>query len=361
MAQQGGGGSELVGATTLAHRGRRYGLGPTVDGGYAIWDVTLRGAPVRSFPGTPEGWNDAWHAYQELEASYLPPSRWTRGQPIVPQPMRAGQVLDAGVNLYRLHFRTLMPLVAVVVIPVELLTLLISLQVPSSRAALVVQIGVIVLIALFSVALMTAAVLRTAADAYIGQPPRIGSALRFALTRVHSILWVSLLVGLLVLIPMIPTVVAALARAPDALVVILGIAGAAGVIAIAVTFMFAPPIVVVDDVRGSRALGRSRMLTRGFRWRIFGTLLLAYLLAAVVAFVIALPFTPLTQGEITGELTTGGWIAVSIRDSLTQIITTPFTTVVTVLLYFDARVRKEALDLEIMAQQLGEPAGEPGG
>jgi hypothetical protein len=35
-----------------------------------------------------------------------------------------------------------------------------------------------------------------------------------------------------------------------------------------------------------------------------------------------------------------------------SVVTTPFLTIVVVLLYFDQRIRKEGLDLSIMAQEL---------
>ena len=47
-----------------------------------------------------------------------------------------------------------------------------------------------------------------------------------------------------------------------------------------------------------------------------------------------------------------GWPLYAIGISLAAIITTPFTTLITVLLYFDLRIRKEAFDLEVMAHEM---------
>jgi hypothetical protein len=36
-----------------------------------------------------------------------------------------------------------------------------------------------------------------------------------------------------------------------------------------------------------------------------------------------------------------------------NVLTTPYTNLVVVLLYFDARIRKEGFDMEVMARELG--------
>src|SRR6266511_3501011 len=51
----------------------------------------------------------------------LPKTRWARGRPVPLHPMRVGEMLDAAINLYRTHWRTLMVIVAFVVVPPSLL------------------------------------------------------------------------------------------------------------------------------------------------------------------------------------------------------------------------------------------------
>ena len=55
----------------LLHMGSRYGLG-TGTGVYGIWDAQAPGAPVRTFPATPEGWGEAWTAFSALEPASRP-------------------------------------------------------------------------------------------------------------------------------------------------------------------------------------------------------------------------------------------------------------------------------------------------
>jgi hypothetical protein len=64
----------FAGAVSIDYRGVRYALGRTNDG-YVIWDSAAGGAPIRSYPLTQEGWQQAWTAYyQELEGAPPQPS-----------------------------------------------------------------------------------------------------------------------------------------------------------------------------------------------------------------------------------------------------------------------------------------------
>jgi hypothetical protein len=47
-----------------------------------------------------------------------------------------------------------------------------------------------------------------------------------------------------------------------------------------------------------------------------------------------------------------GWLLRAVGSAAASVVTTPFVTIVVVLLYFDQRIRKEGLDLSIMAQEL---------
>jgi hypothetical protein len=68
------GAGPLDGAESIDYRGAGYGLGRTA-GGYAIWDLRTGGAPVLTFPLTPESWPQAWRAYQQLEQQLTSPGQ----------------------------------------------------------------------------------------------------------------------------------------------------------------------------------------------------------------------------------------------------------------------------------------------
>src|SRR5207244_780060 len=103
--------------------------------------------------------------------------------------------------------------------------------------------------------LLAGAMAKATADLYLGGLPDVGSVLSFAMSRLAAILLVTLLVGLSIVGGFI-------------LLVIPGII-------IAVRLSTATVVVVVEDVRGRKALGRSWRLIKGHTWRLFVTLFLA--------------------------------------------------------------------------------------
>lgn len=364
----------------LVYRGTRYGLGRAGDR-YVIWDMSA-GTGLDTFPLTDGGWRSAWDAYQGLESAvaFVPTRTWRKGHPIPLREMRLGQLLDAGFKLYRMLFAVLVPLVALVLVPYNFAYLgalrgtLAELegfaqpQVPVGPppdferlflTLMAVSISALVILALLQT-FLTGAVVRAAADAYVGHEPRMGAIAGAAVRRVHSLLWVSLLIGLAWLaLPMLLIVVGAAIGADAGVFFVL----AAFVLLIypgllfVVRFRFAPPMVMIEDLRGTRALGRSWRLARGHSWRIFGIMLLVGLMTAVVGGVIALPFD--IAAGFMGGVAGSGWAVQALGASISGILTTPYATLVTVLLYFDIRIRKEAFDLQLMAQQIGAspPAG----
>jgi hypothetical protein len=114
-----------------------------------------------------------------------------------------------------------------------------------------------------------------------------------------------------------------------------------------VRYLFGSTVLVVEGRKGTKALGRSWRLAKGHFWKVFGTYILAGIMAAIVASILRLP-----GDALFSAVGPAGWPFAAIGLSLAAILTTPFTTLITVLLYFDLRIRKEAFDLEIMAREM---------
>lgn len=108
-----------------------------------------------------------------------------------------------------------------------------------------------------------------------------------------------------------------------------------------------------------KAMRRSAKLVRGSWWRVFGIQLLAQLLVMIVSSVILLPFSRVAA-VITGEsgasaldemvVTNFGWtylIITGVGSVIGAMLTLPIVAGVTVLLYIDQRIRREALDVEL--------------
>jgi hypothetical protein len=119
---------------------------------------------------------------------------------------------------------------------------------------------------------------------------------------------------------------------------------------LSIRLLVAPVALVVEGAGPASALERSWRLTNGQWWRTCGVevlkvvmLLAAYVLIETPIFVLSLVAGPV------------GWLLLAIGGSLVQIFATPFLVAVTVVIYFDLRIRKEAFDLAVTAQRLQSP------
>lgn len=260
--------------------------------------------------------------------------------------MGVGELLDAAIRLYRRNWKTLMAIVAFVQVPFAFLNQLVVSRIEDPfvqdgqlvafeenlRTSFIVGLVFLAIAFLLLTPFMTAAIVRAVADSYLGRDPSVGSSYRFALSRFGSLLLVIFLSGL--------------AIAGGFILLIIP-----GLIMYA-RLAFAPAAVVVEDLRGSKALNRSWRLSRGMFWKIFGTIFLAGVLASVVTGILLVP-----AGISADALGPNVWLLQGVLAAVATVITTPFTTMIPVLLYFDARIRKEGFDLSVMAQQLASSPG----
>lgn len=124
-----------------------------------------------------------------------------------------------------------------------------------------------------------------------------------------------------------------------------------------IRFSLASPALMLEKQSIVKSMSRSTKLVRGSWWRVLGIQLLAGIIANIVAAIIVVPFTFLAaalSGEGVGGFVNGtgdlGWtflIISGIGSVIGSMITFPITAGVTVLLYIDQRIRREALDLEL--------------
>jgi hypothetical protein len=279
--------------------------------------------------------------------------------------MRVGETIDAAVTIFRLHWKTLMAIVAFVQVPLALIQQTLARAsgaptVPSFDPAApppeidpipLVIAGVFGLLELLIARpFLTAAILRAIAGAYLGESVSVGQAFSFALRRIGAILWVLVLTLLgIFAAPAATGVLLGLLAQTDAVAIgiVLFIASFVLVVILWVRWLFGPAVVVVEDRRGTAALARSWQLSARSFWKLFGTTLLALLLTQIVGGVLvslsfALAFIPGPIGAVLSAAVVAG----------AAIVTEPFAAAVTVLLYFDMRIRKEAMDLSILAREV---------
>jgi hypothetical protein len=264
-----------------------------------------------------------------------------RVRPLPLRQMGIGELVDGAVKLYRRDWAPLTGIAALVLIPLTFIQLWVTQTMVSSVdvfatdaefAAMTIQLVLVTVVflvvqLLIAQPFLVAAISRAAADAYLGEQVTLGGTLRYALSRLPAILWVTVITlvvttaGLLLLI--IPGIIAA------------------------VRLTLAPAVVVVEDVRGTKAIGRSWNLTAGHFWRVLGTLILSGIITAVGAAIIQIP-----AELITTMIGPDGWPVSALGSAVASALITPFSLLIVVLLYFDLRVRKEGYDIEVMAQEL---------
>lgn len=122
-----------------------------------------------------------------------------------------------------------------------------------------------------------------------------------------------------------------------------------------VMWVVATPAMFVEGLGLGEAVGRSRMLTQGRWWRTF----LLLLLIGVIFIAVRIALGAFTQVIQLGlDLFMSPFISTAIASSLAQLVdalVNPILQIAIVLIYFDLRVRREALDLFQMAQQVAAP------
>jgi hypothetical protein len=248
------------------------------------------------------------------------------GQAALPRPLRIGEILSTAFQLYRRHWRTLLAIAGVVVVPLTLLQYLLgdwlrsrgevtSYQQISTATWAVGAAGLVAgLAGLLMYLVLTGAITRAVAAEVAGEDPSLEQSYRFGFHRLGSVLAVSVLVGLATIAGFILFIIPG---------IYIGIRLAVSVEAL-----------VVEGRRGSQAMGRSWALVGGHWWHAFGALVVAGLLTGLVNAVITTPFN------------NTGWFVQAIAAAIATVITLPYGVLVGVLLYLDLRARKENLTLE---------------
>ena len=199
------------------------------------------------------------------------------------------------------------------------------------------------------------------AEAVLGRRTDIGAAWVAARPRLLPLVGLTLLNGLVVVVllglPVLAGVLTGLASGL-AFGLLAGIplllAGVALLVFVQVRFfLLAPPALVLERTGVRASLRRAGTLSRDQFWRLLGISLLTTLVVGLVSQVVAVPLGLL---GLLGPLAlpgTGGALVLVFSSYLTQVVvgavTTPFSSAVVALQYVDQRIRKEGLDMTLLA------------
>ncbi|MFJ6700825.1 glycerophosphoryl diester phosphodiesterase membrane domain-containing protein [Streptomyces sp. NPDC091272] len=305
------------------------------------------------------------------------------------RPLGVGDILDGAVSTMRAHWRTVLGVSVTIAVLMQIADTVVQRyllpapvtvdpnadsaealrQSAESMRSTLLTMGPSTLITLIGTLFTTALLTIVVSRSVLGRPVNLSDAWREARPRLLPLL------GLSLLFPLGAAVIMTVGVLPGLLVgsgVGAAVAALGGLVALVVLiwlvvrFALAPPALMLERQGVVQSLRRSAKLVRGSWWRVFGIMLLTMLLTFIVAMIIGLFFgliAVLVDGDGFSNLLKGadpnfGWgflIISGIGAVIASAITYPLTAGVTVLLYVDQRIRREALDLD-----LARAAGLPG-
>jgi hypothetical protein len=308
----------------------------------------------------------------------LPPGVVKPG--IIPlRPLTLSEIFNGAVGYIRANPKTTLGLTAVVVVVMQIVALIAKAG-PLTAASEVVgpaaeatsgqttawtlSMAVGGLVTWLASILLSGILTVIVGRAVFGSTITIGEAWDKVRGRLPALIGLAALeaAGVIVLIGLVVTILAAVSSIGNgAAAIVFGlplVLASIAILAFLYTMLsFAPVLIVLERLTVMRAIGRSFALVRNSFWRVLGFRALTAVVVFVIADAIAAPFTFVGQlmasTHSTGPALIGATLA-TIGAAIGQIVTTPFSAGVLVLLYTDRRIRAEAFDLVL---QSGAAAG----
>ncbi len=243
------------------------------------------------------------------------------------RPLSLGEVLDTSFGIYRTLFAPLLVVSAFTqAIPLALSVFVEAAGGMLQQPALwVLSIGLAVVFG----AVGTAASTFLVAETYLGTGLSWQEAFQRSTPFMGRLIAASLLVSFVISFGLI-------------LLIVPGIIIGCGLI------LTTPAIVLEDIPKPTDAMGRAWALSRGFRRKIFGALFVSIVLLILPSMALSILVGATAAADPSAPIA----LIAMIVQSVLQILIYPFFYVVTTVLYYDLRVRKEGLDLEMLATAL---------
>lgn len=232
------------------------------------------------------------------------------------------EIVDAAFALYRRHFVQYLMITAIAYSPVLILSLVTpnALQPQTGRDLL--GLLPVYLVSFMTMALVSGVVVRMGSDVYLGSEPDVARTLRAVVPRVPALLLATLLNVILLVFSILLFIV------PGIYVFVRNFA--------------VWPTIVLEGVGPFAAFSRSGKLTKGRKWHVLWTLMLVYGIYLILSFGLLL---------LVGM--TGSTVLTLVASSVYSVFAYPVVNLVTLVLYYDCRIRNEGFDLEHMTQALG--------
>ena len=274
------------------------------------------------------------------------------GAPRRLKPLDVGQTIDAALNLYTKNAVQLWQLVAIVIVPIEVIEVILRRATlpgdvhlihgtfytsgSTNNTAYAVGLLISVLLGLFGQFLATAAVVKLQLDAYLGRPHDIRESLEFAFGRhrLLSLFWIAIITGVMVTVGLI----------------LLIVPGVYLIVALSVSV----PVLILEGQRGMAAISRSMSLVSGRWWPTCGRIVIGAIIYVVAYFIIGGIGGAITHATTNATLF---FVINGLVSALVSIVLAPFIAALINVIYVDLRVRKEAVNEQVLLA--GAPPSEP--
>ncbi len=182
---------------------------------------------------------------------------------------------------------------------------------------------------------------------YMGREATIGSSFRAGLRAAPKIIAAGMLLFFALLLGWLALIVI-MVIANNALVATLAIlAGLVATVFVFASWLVAPVVATLEPVGPLHAVRRSWWLSNGHRWRILGLQLLLAVLQTVLSTLISFVFIAAFISDAVVRV-----VLQNIVNVVATVLWAPIEWGTFTILYFDLRVRKEALDLQLAAEAL---------
>ncbi|HET7228519.1 MAG TPA: hypothetical protein VFJ16_00820 [Longimicrobium sp.] len=265
------------------------------------------------------------------------------------RPLSFGEILDGSFTLYRRHFASFFLTALIPQIPILIWSAVYTKVVASATAAspddptallgsLAAVLVFLPLVGAISLVGLGGVVFQFS-RAYTGTPVGTGEALKRGMQRLPSLLGGGIIWAMMVWFGFMLCIVP-------------------GILALIVTFAWIPAVVL--ERRGPiDGIQRSINLARDAWGEIFLMQIVVYLITFLPGIAVgAMALYGQAATAASGSLS-GIQVLSQVLSGLVRALTIPFSMGCTVLMYYDRRVRTEALDVQMMAESLGgeQPAG----
>lgn len=289
------------------------------------------------------------------------------------RPMSTAQVLDRTFFLYRSNF-VLFAGIASIPPAFLLVAQMIGFAIPkpannlpgfpSGIAAITagVIVGIGILLYLVGYSLATGASIYAVSNAHLGKTTTISQSYRSVSNRVGAIIATSICTGLAIFAVSAISILAGFAlvkvMGPRSVLILVpvGLIGIFFLIRLILRYSIATPACVLEKLGPIKSINRSFSLSKGSEGRIFLIILLNAIVVTALTLVFSIPtFLGLGLAATKGSQPPLQYqIMQALASFIASTLSGPISIIAFSLVYYDQRVRKEAFDLTLMMEAIGQ-------